>query len=66
MTSLTTTGLGSCHDIRHDYDDWYCATKGNSIDAPEYIPTGEVFWSAQCKRALVALLDRNYAFWSHA
>jgi hypothetical protein len=60
--TLTTTGLGSCHHIRHDYPDWFCATKGNSIDAPNYIPTGEVFWAPRAERALVALLDREYAF----
>jgi hypothetical protein len=63
-SSLTTTGLGSyaSSSMRYDYPDWIDLPRGHSIDAPEFLANGQVFWSANSKCALPALVDRRYAW----
>jgi hypothetical protein len=62
--SLTTTGLGTyaSRAIRYDYPDWVELPRGHSIDAPEFLASGQVFWSEHSKCALPALVDRRYAW----
>jgi hypothetical protein len=59
--NLTTTGLGSCHHIRHDYADWFLLPKGHAIDAPEFV-ANQLFWFDDGAKALVSIIDRRYAF----
>ena len=62
--TLTTTGLkwtnGS--EVRRDYDDWYCFTKGHAIDAPDYVPSGQTAYHPQAG-AFACILNRDLAFW---
>lgn len=56
--SLTTTGLclWQMTAIRREFQD---CVRGYAIDAPTYLPTGQVFHSTTGTRALVAINPRE-------
>jgi hypothetical protein len=55
---FTTTGLclWQMTDIRREFHDF---VRGYAIDAPSYLPTGQVFLSAMGTHAMVAINPRE-------